>query len=60
MANGDSGEELGDMSPVEGESNGEIEIVVVGEDSVEPEVIDETLSRCGRGRKRLEEGLTGI
>lgn len=43
MAEGDSGEELGEISPPEGESNGEI--VVVGEDSVEPEVIDEILSR---------------
>jgi hypothetical protein len=45
------------MSPVEGESNGEI--VVVGEDSVEPEVIDETLSRCTEGKRRREFVLTG-
>lgn len=44
---------------MEGESNGEM--VVVGEDSVEPEVIDETLSRCTEGRRRRDEFvLTGI
>jgi hypothetical protein len=53
MAVGDSGEELGEISPP-GESKGEI--VVVGEDSVEAEVIDETLSRCGDGSSRV---LTG-
>lgn len=54
MAEGDSGEELGEISPPPGESKGEI--VVVGEDSVEAEVIDETLSRCGEGTRRV---LTG-
>lgn len=38
---------------MDGESNGEI--VVVGEDSVEPEVIDETLARCTEGKKRRDE-----
>lgn len=54
MAEGDSGEELGEISPPPGESKGEM--VVVGEDSVEAEVMDETLSRCGEGRTRV---LTG-
>lgn len=54
MAEGDSGEELGEISPPPGESKGEL--VVVGEDSVEAEVMDETLSRCGEGRARV---LTG-
>jgi hypothetical protein len=54
MADGDSGDELGEMSPPPGESKGEM--VVVGEDSVEADVMDETLSRCGEGRKRV---LTG-
>lgn len=61
MAEGDSGEELGEISPPEGESKGEI--VVVGEDSVEAEVIDETLSRWGFGdgsRRRVDVLLTGI
>lgn len=61
MAEGDSGEELGDISPPEGESKGEI--VVVGEDSVEVEVIDEMLSRWGLGdgsRRRVDEVFTGI
>jgi len=43
MEDGDSGEELGEVSGAEGESK--VEIVVVGEESVEPEVMDETLSR---------------
>lgn len=42
---------------MEGESKGE---VVVGEDSVEPEVIDETLSRCTGRRRRDEFVLMGI
>jgi hypothetical protein len=43
---------------VEGESNGEM--VLVGEDSVEPEVMDEILSRCTEGRSRRDEFvLTG-
>jgi hypothetical protein len=54
MADGDSGDELGEMSPPPGESKGEM--VVVGEDSVEADVMDETLSRCGEGRRRV---LTG-
>lgn len=56
IAEGDSGEELGEISPPEGESKGET--VVVGEDSVEAVVMDETLSRCGEGR-RCREVLTG-
>lgn len=43
MEDGDSGEELGEVSGAEGESK--VETVVVGEESVEPEVMDETLSR---------------
>lgn len=50
MVVGDSGDELGEMSPPPGESNGEM--VVVGEDSVEAEAVDETLSRWGEGRSR--------
>ena len=50
---GDSGDELGDVSEVIGESK--VETVVVGEESADPEVTEETLSRCwkGRGRRRL-------
>lgn len=55
IAEGDSGEELGEISPVEGESKGEI--VVVGDDSVEPEVMEDTLSGWGEGRCR--DVLTG-
>jgi hypothetical protein len=61
MAEGDSGEELGEISPPEGESKGEI--VVVGEDSVDVEVIDETLSRWGLGdgsKRRADVVFTGI
>lgn len=54
MAEGDSGDELGEISPPQGESKGEM--VVVGEDSVETEVMDETLSRWGEGSSRV---LTG-
>lgn len=54
MAEGDSGDELGEMSPPPGESKGEM--VVVGEDSVDTEVMDETLSRWGEGSRRV---LTG-
>ena len=43
MADGDSGDELGEISPPEGESKGEI--VVVGEDSVDAEWVDDTLLR---------------
>jgi hypothetical protein len=50
--NGDSGEELGEVSGAEGESN--MEAAVVGDDSVDPVVIDETLSRCWKGRRCLE------
>lgn len=56
IAEGDSGDELGEISPVEGESKGEI--VVVGDDSVETEVMDDTLSRWGEGR-RCRDVLTG-
>lgn len=54
MADGDSGDELGEMSPPPGESKGEM--VVVGDDSVDAEVMDETLSRWGEGSRRV---LTG-
>jgi hypothetical protein len=54
MAEGDSGDELGETSPPPGESKGEM--VVVGDDSVEADVMDETLSRCGEGRRCV---LTG-
>lgn len=42
MEDGDSGEELGEVSGAEGESK--VDIVVVGEES-EDEVIEDTLSR---------------
>jgi hypothetical protein len=45
---GDSGEELGDVSVTDGESN--VEMVVVGDESVDSDVIDETLCRCTKGR----------
>lgn len=48
MDNGDSGEELGDVSGADGESN--VEMVVVGDDSADPVVTDETLSWCWKGR----------
>lgn len=54
IADGDSGDELGETSPPPGESKGEM--VVVGEDSVDAEVTDETLSRWGEGSRRV---LTG-
>jgi hypothetical protein len=41
---GDSGDELGDGSDNEEEST--VEIVVVGEESVESEVCVDVLSRC--------------
>jgi hypothetical protein len=43
IAVGDSGDELGEISPPAGESKGET--VVVGEDSVDAVVVDDTLSR---------------
>lgn len=49
MTEGDSGEELGEISPPEGESKGEM--VVVGEDSVEAEAVEDILSRWGRRRR---------
>lgn len=49
---GDSGEELGDVSAPEGESK--VEMVVVGEESVDADVIDEMLSRCLKGRGRRD------
>lgn len=52
MDNGDSGEELGEVSVAEAESN--VEMVVVGDDSDDPVVIDETLSRCWKGSRCLE------
>lgn len=50
MEEGDSGEELGEVSAADGESK--VEMVVVGEDSVEAEATDETLSRCRNGSGR--------
>lgn len=47
MEDGDSGEELGEVSGAEGESK--VEIVVVGEESEEPEVMEDTLSRWRKG-----------
>ena len=41
---GDSGEELAEVSAAELESK--VEIVVVGDESVDPVAIDDTLSRC--------------
>jgi len=49
MTEGDSGEELGEISPPKGESKGEM--VVVGEDSVEAEAVEDILSRWGRRRR---------
>ncbi|KAJ9343840.1 hypothetical protein DTO027B6_3665 [Paecilomyces variotii] len=49
MDEGDSGDELGDVSVTEGESK--VETVVVGDESVDSDVTDETLSRCLKGRK---------
>lgn len=44
MEDGDSGDELGEVSgAAEGESK--VEMVVVGEESAEPEVMEETLVR---------------
>jgi predicted site-specific integrase-resolvase len=40
---GDSGEELGVVSAIEAESN--VEIVVVGDESVDSELVEEMLSR---------------
>ena len=50
MEVGDSGDELGEVSGPEAESN--VEMVVVGEESVDAEVMDEMLSRCLKGRGR--------
>lgn len=47
---GDSGDELGEVSAAERESN--VEMVVVGDDSVDP--MDDTLSRCWNGRRCFE------
>lgn len=44
MDDGDSGEELGEVSTAEGGSK--VDMVVVGDESVEPDVIDDILSRC--------------
>lgn len=41
---GDSGDELGEGSVIDGESN--VEMVVVGEESVESELTDGGLLRC--------------
>lgn len=53
IADGDSGEELGEASVVDGESK--VGIVVVGDESADPEVTeDETLSRCLKGSGRRD------
>lgn len=52
IADGDSGEELGVVSAATGESN--VEIVVVGDESVDPEVTDEILVRCRKGSGRRD------
>lgn len=41
---GDSGEELGEVSVTDGESN--VEIVVVGDESVDSDATDDMLCRC--------------
>jgi hypothetical protein len=43
---------LGEVSVVIGESK--VDTVVVGEESADPDVTDETLSRCWKGRGRLK------
>lgn len=53
IEDGDSGEELGEVSGAEGESK--VETVVVGEESVEPDVIEDTLSRWWKGSGRRED-----
>lgn len=55
MDEGDSGEELGDVSATDGESN--VEMVVVGEESAEPDVTEEILARCWKGKGRRVEVL---
>lgn len=44
---GDSGEELGEVSVTDGESN--VEIVVVGDESVDSDTTDDMLCRCWKG-----------
>ena len=56
MDNGDSGEELAEVSAAERESN--VEMVVVGDDSVDP--MDDTLSRWWKGRRWCLEGFAEI
>lgn len=46
---GDSGEELGEVSVTDGESN--VEIVVVGDESVDSDVTEDMLCRCWKGRE---------
>lgn len=46
---GESGDELGEVSVPVGESN--VEMVLVGDESVDSEASDEMLWRCGRGRE---------
>lgn len=45
---GDSGEELGEVSVADGESN--VEMVVVGDESVDSDATDDMLCRCWKGR----------
>lgn len=57
MEEGDSGDELGEVSgATEGESK--VEMVVVGEESAEPEVMDDTLVRWWKGNGRREAAAT--
>lgn len=49
---GDSGDELGEVSVAEVESN--VETVVVGDESVDSNATDEMLWRCGKGREGFE------
>jgi hypothetical protein len=49
---GDSGDDPGEVSDVMGESK--VETVVVGEESADPDVTEETLSRCWKGRGRRD------
>lgn len=49
MDGGDSGEELGEVSGTEVVSK--VEMVVVGEESVDSDAAEETLSRCWKERQ---------
>ena len=49
---GDSGEELGVVSVTEAESK--VEMVVVGDESVDSEFMEDRLSRWGNGNRKCE------